>query len=145
VDPVRDLYAQLLGAWNTRRAADFAALFTPDGVSIGFDGSVATGPEIGQHLAAIFADHTPARYVARVESVRELTPDVAVLHALVGMVPEGGAELNPAVNSHQVIVAVRAADRWAIALLQNTPAQYHGRPDLAAQHLAAVQAVLDGG
>ncbi len=43
----------------------------------------------------------------------------------------GQSDLNPAVNAIQTLVVVKHAGQWQIALLQNTPAQFHGRPDLA--------------
>ena len=68
---VRDMYARLIAAWNAHDADAFAALFAEDGVSIGFDGSQATGDEIREHLAAVFGDHVTAAYVAKVrESAR---------------------------------------------------------------------------
>ena len=42
-------------------------------------------------------------------------------------------EINPAVNAIQSLVAVTRDGRWRIALFQNTPAQFHGRPELAQQ------------
>jgi hypothetical protein len=55
------LYRQLLGAWNKRNAAEFAALFAEDGNVVGFDGSQVDGrAEIEAHLGRIFADHPTA-------------------------------------------------------------------------------------
>jgi hypothetical protein len=48
---------------------------------------------------------------------------------VVGMVPAGQTDLNPDVNAVQTLLVVRNDGTWRIALLQNTPAQYHGRPD----------------
>jgi uncharacterized protein (TIGR02246 family) len=122
----------LLECWNARDSAGFAALFEPEGHSIGFDGSEMHGPgEIESTLEQIFADHETARYVAKIRDVRFLTADVAVLRAVVGMVPAGRTDLNPDVNAIQTLLAVRGDGDWRIALLQNTPAQYHGRPDAA--------------
>src|SRR2546430_17738164 len=66
VEAVRDLYAQLLTAWNDRDADRFGALFATDGASVGFDGSESHGPQIAEHLKPIFADHPTAAYVAQV-------------------------------------------------------------------------------
>lgn len=126
------LHGILLERWNKRDPAGFAALFEPEGHSVGFDGSEMHGPaEIESMLKQIFADHETARYVAKIRDVRFLTADVAVLRAVVGMVPSGQTELNPDVNAIQTLLAVRGDGDWRIALLQNTPAQYHGRPDAA--------------
>ncbi|HEX6872886.1 MAG TPA: SgcJ/EcaC family oxidoreductase, partial [Micromonosporaceae bacterium] len=102
---VRQLYARLLGAWNQRDATAMAACFAPEATMIGYDGSVATGEQIEAHLAPIFSDHPTARYVAKVREVRALGPEVALLRAIVGMIPPGSEELNPAVNAHQTVIA----------------------------------------
>jgi hypothetical protein len=47
------------------------------------------------------------------------------------MIPPGQADINPAVNAMQTMVAVSRVGEWRIALLQNTPAQFHGRPEMA--------------
>src|SRR5262249_37129029 len=130
----RALYAALLDAWNRRSAGDFAALFEAEGNTVGFDGSVYNGPsEIEASLAQIFAHHPTASYVGKVRSVRFPTGGVARLRAVAGMVPPGQADINPAVNAVQTLVACRRDDRWRITLFQNTPAAYHGRPEVAAQ------------
>ena len=128
---VRTLYRQLLDGWNKRSADAFVTPFAPDGEVIGFDGSLMTGRvEIASTLGQIFADHATAPYVSKVRSVRLLSPDVAILRAIVGMVPPGQVDLNPALNAHQTVVAARRDGTWRIELLQTTPAQFHGRPDL---------------
>jgi uncharacterized protein (TIGR02246 family) len=140
---VRDLYARLLDAWNSRDAEAFASLFAPDGTSVGFDGSVAVGEGIADHLRPIFADHPTAAYVAKVRGVRPIGAEVAVLRAIVGMVPPGRHELNPDTNAQQTLVVERHPDvGWRIVLFQNTPAQYHGRPELSAAHTAELEPLV---
>ncbi len=132
---VRALYRQILDAWNQRNAGDMAALFAEDGNVVGFDGSpLNRRAEIESAMRQIFADHLTAAYVGKIREVRFLTPEVAILRAVVGMVPPGQADLNPAVNAIQTLVAARhAGGRWRVELFQNTPAQFHGRPELAQQ------------
>ncbi len=60
--------------------------------------------------------------------MRFLAPKVAVLRAGAGMVPPGQSDVNPAVNVIQATVTAGRDGRWRIALFQNTPAQFHGRP-----------------
>lgn len=128
------VYLRLLGAWNKQSALDFASLFAKDGNTVGFDGSPMNGrDEIASTLAAIFAHHQTASYVAKVREVRMLRPDVALLRAVVGMVPPGQKQLNPAVNAIQSVLMVEQGGEWQIALLHNTPAAFHGRPQLAEQ------------
>jgi uncharacterized protein (TIGR02246 family) len=129
---VRRLYTELLNRWNKRSAAEMADLFLEDGSSIGFDGSqMNSRKEMAETLGQIFADHLTAAYIGIIREVRFLTPDVAVLRAVVGMVPPGQADLNPAVNAIQTLVAVRREEQWRIAIFQNTPAAFHGRPELS--------------
>lgn len=126
------VFHRLLERWNQRDASGFAARFMDDGVSIGFDGSAMNGrDEIEVTLSQIFADHVTSAYIGKVRSVRLLAPDVALLLAVVGMVPPGKSDINPAVNAMYTLVMKREAGEWRIALLQNTPAQFHGRPEMA--------------
>jgi uncharacterized protein (TIGR02246 family) len=127
---VRALYQQLLASWNRRDAASYAALFEKDATVIGFDGSPMSGSgEIEATLRQIFADHITAAYIGKVRSLRFLSPDIALLHAIVGMVPPGKSDINPAVNALQTLVAISVDGQWRIAWFQNTPAQFHGRPE----------------
>ncbi len=129
---VRSVYRALLEAWNRRSAAAFAALFDDEGSVVGFDGSMMNRRrDIEAELSRIFADHVTASYVGIVREVRFLGPEVAVLRAVAGMVPPGQADINPAVNTIQSLVAAKREGSWRITLYQNTPAQFHGRPDLA--------------
>src|SRR5262245_11465075 len=142
--PVRNLYRQLLTAWNERDAGRFAALFAADAWVIGFDRSQVKGAGVADHLRPIFADHPTAAYVAKVRDVRPLGGAAVVLLAIVGMVPPGQSRLNPAVNAVQTLVAEHRGGDWRIVLFQNTPAQYHGRPDLAERHAAELEPLVSG-
>lgn len=129
---VRALYRRLLASWNTRDAANFAASFVDDAEVIGFDGSQMTGrAEIEATLRQIFADHETGAYVGIIRRVRLLAPEVAMLRAVSGVIPAGQSDLNSALNAHQTLIAVKLDGVWRITLYQNTPAQFHGRPDLA--------------
>lgn len=142
---VRDLYRRLLVAWNEREAERYAALFTADSTLIGFDGSQVSGAQVAEHLRPIFADHPTAAYVAKVREVRSLGPACVLLRAIAGMAPPGQSRLNPAVNAVQTLLAQQGDDGWRIVLFQNTPAQYHGRPELTEQHTAELAPILSSG
>lgn len=142
---VRALYHRILDGWNARSAEDFAAPFAEDGAAIGFDGSQHTGRAgIAADMRRIFADHVTATYVAKVGSVRRLGPDVALLRAIVGMVPPGQSDINPAANALQTVVATKREGQWRVVLFQNTPAQFHGRPELVEQMTEELRRVLAG-
>lgn len=124
------LYTRLLDAWNRRNADDFAWLFTYDGVAIGFDGSEMNGrAAIRTSLSKIFQDHPTAAYVGKIRDVRALARGVVLLRSVAGMVPPGTKGIKPEVNTVQSVLFVTENSDWKIALLQNTPAAYHGRPD----------------
>jgi uncharacterized protein (TIGR02246 family) len=127
---IRDLYHALLDRWNSGDASGMAELLSANGNVVGFDGSQMNGrAEMAATLGKIFAEHATAAYISIVREVRFVSDDVAILRAVVGMVPPGKADINPAVNAVQSIVAVREDGEWRIALFHNTPAAYHGRPE----------------
>ena len=129
---LRSTYERLLGAWNRRDADAFASVFTPDGSTVGFDGSQMNGrDDIANTLRGIFSDHQTAAYVAKVREIRALGDQVSLLRAVVGMIPPGKSELNPAANAIQSLILFDDGADARIALLHNTPAAFHGRPQLA--------------
>ena len=139
----RELYRQLLEAWDKRNARDFALLFAPDGSLVGFDGTPVFGQaEVGAHLSEIFSHHQTARYVSIVREVRSLTGDATILSAVAGMVPPDKDDINPDVNAVQTVVAVKKAGALKVALFQNTPAAFHGRPDAVKKLTEELRAAL---
>ena len=131
-DQVRLLYRRLLEGWNRSDADEFGAAFAEDGEVVGFDGSKSTGREaIVAEMGRIFADHPTGAYVGKVRSVRKLGSDAALLRAVAGVVPAGGSDIEPKLNSVQALVAELQEGTWRVVLYQNTPAQFHGRPELA--------------
>src|SRR4051812_37422489 len=142
-DEVQNLYHILIDAWNKHDAKRMAEQFTEQGVQIGFDGSKVIGQEeILLHLQPIFEDHPTAPFVTKVKDIRPLGTDAVILHAIAGMVPPGKTDIEPAVNAHQTLVAVRKNHGWCIELFQNTPAQFHGRPELVEEMTEELRQLL---
>ena len=140
------LYRELLTAWNARDATRFAAAFSEDGSAVGFDGSQMNGrDEIASTLSEIFSNHPTAAYVAKVRELRALEPNVRLIRAVVGMVPPGKTEINPQTNAIQSLVSVGRGNELKIALLHNTPAAFHGRPELAEELTRELTAALHSG
>ena len=126
---IRALYAEFHRRWNARDGAAIAELFADEGSIVGFDGSPVDGrAAIAWHLGDIFAHHQTAAYIGIVRGVRFPTSDSAILLAVAGMVPPGGDDINPAVNTVQTLIASKR-DGWRIDLLQSTPTAFHGRPE----------------
>ncbi len=142
-EEVRSLHRHLLEAWNAQEGWAFGSLFTHDGSIVGFDGSTVDGrDEIAEYLSGIFADHETGSYVAVVREVRFLAPQVALLRAAAGLVPPGQSRVNPETNSVQGLVAVKEDGSWSVALFQNTPAAFHGRPEAAEALTEELQTLL---
>lgn len=141
----RELYRRLIEAWNKRNARDYALLFASNGSIVGFDGSQVNGQmEIGAHVSEVFSHHQTASYVTIVRDVRAIATDVALLRANAGMVPPSRDDINPELNAVQSMVAARKGGKWEIALFQNTPAAFHGRPELSKKLTEELRAVPRG-
>jgi uncharacterized protein (TIGR02246 family) len=141
---VEALYQKLIAGWNAHDGEAMAEPFTADGVIIGFDGSLSSGKKtISTEMATIFADHETGRYAVKLQSVRALGPQAVILQAIAGLVPPGQSAINPETNSHQTVVAEDQDGQWRIVLFQNTPAQFHGRPELVEDMTRELQAAAD--
>lgn len=135
------LHTALLAEWNRGDAAAMAQLFAPKGSLIGFDGSIANGPEeILAHADAIFRNPPAPRFYARVREVRVLAEDVGLLRA-VGMILSGPSAEKPEVNAIQTLIARRVGGMWKIELFQIAPAGGHGQADDAAKLTDDLQAL----
>ena len=129
---IEKLYRELLDFWNRQDAKGMTSLFSKDGSIVGFDGSQMNGKmQMESEIGQIFAHHRTASYVGKIREIRLLRKDVALLRAVAGMVQKGEKEIDPAVNTIQSLVAVKDNGMWLISLFQNTPAQFHGRPELS--------------
>lgn len=142
-DQLINLYQRLINAWNNRNAHDMANLFTEDGVQIGFDGSLAADrEEILSHIAPIFKNHPTAPFITKIKEISLLSHDAAILRAIAGMVPHGQSDINSELNAHQTMVAVYKDGNWHVKLFQNTPAQFHGRPELVEEMTNELKEIL---
>jgi uncharacterized protein (TIGR02246 family) len=140
------LYQKLLESWNNNRPDDFADLFLVDGNTIGFDGSQMNGrQQISNDLKQIFANHKVASYVGIIREIRTLAPGIFIVRAVAGMVPPGKKTIMPERNAVQSLLARKEHDKFFIALYQNTPAAFDGRPELSKQLTEELQAVFDTG
>jgi uncharacterized protein (TIGR02246 family) len=119
---VRALYQQLMDGWNQGSGAALAAVFTEDGDLVGFDGTHFKGrQEIAPFHQQLFDKWLKgSRLVGRVEDVRFLSPDVALMHAVGGTIMRGKSEPAPERDAIQTLVAVRQNGEWRLAAFQNT-------------------------
>ena len=141
---VSELFQHLLKCWNERDALGFSALFTAQGTAIGFDGTQMNGPEeIEDALEQVFKDHITSRYVWKIREIRLLSPDVALLRAVTGMVHPDRSDIDPSRNAVQSLVAMKNSSNWLISLFQNTPASFDGRAVAAMELTNELQQVLN--
>jgi len=132
LEQVETCYRHLLQAWNLRDADRFAGFFVEDGHAIGFDGSsMDSRAEIASTLAAVFLNQRIGLYVSKVVDVCEIAAGVALLRAVVGMVPPDSPDLNLTVSAVQSVIFVSRDGAVKVALLQSTPASLFGRPEVA--------------
>jgi uncharacterized protein (TIGR02246 family) len=142
---IETLYQRLLQAWNRQDANGFAALLSESATVVGFDGSVMHGrQEVSTALQGIFQHHKTARYVWKIRSIRMLDTQVALLEAAAGMIPPNQTAIKPETNAIQHLLARLHHGQWRIELFQNTPAQFHGRPEAAAALTEELQHVAEG-
>jgi uncharacterized protein (TIGR02246 family) len=123
-DAVRALYQELMDGWNRGSGDAFAAVFTEDGDLIAFDGTHFKGrKEIAPFHQQLFDKWLKGtRLVGKVNDVRFLSPDVALMHAVGSTVMRGKNEPSPERDSIQTLVAVReeGGDEWRLVAFQNT-------------------------
>jgi uncharacterized protein (TIGR02246 family) len=119
---VRALYQQMMDGWNQGSGTAFAAVFTEDGDLVAFDGTHFRGrAEIVPFHQELFAKWLKgSRLVGQVKSVRFLSPDSALMHAVGGTIMRGKSHPAPERDSIQTMVAVRQDGAWLLAAFQNT-------------------------
>ena len=122
-----------MDGWNSGDGNAFAAAFAEDADFVAFDGTQFKGRQqiasFHQQLFDLYLKGT--RLVGKVRSVRFLTPNVAVMHAVGGTVMPGQSDLEPERISIQTLVATKRDGEWHLAAFHNSRAQYMGRPELA--------------
>jgi uncharacterized protein (TIGR02246 family) len=119
---VRDLIDRLTDSWARGDAQAYAAEFTEDCDYVAFDGSRFRGPaEPGEHLARLFDTVLKdSRLEGEVESVRFVTPDVAVVLWTGSVAYPWQQRVSRRRLSRQTLVLVRRDERWLATAFQNT-------------------------
>jgi uncharacterized protein (TIGR02246 family) len=141
---IRTIYKTLLENWNENDASGFADLFTESANVIGFDGSQMNGrAQIREELAKIFHNHKVSTYVGIVKEIRKIADNLYLLRSVAGMLPPGKTEIKPDVNAIQTLIIANTPNKFKIELYQNTPAAFHGRPELSKNLTDELQRAAD--
>ena len=118
---IRAIVDRMFDAWGRGDAVAYHADLTDDADYVAFDGSRTTGRRaIATSHQQLFDKYLKGtRLTGRVESVRFLGPDVALVHATGGTVMRGKSRPSPERDSIQTLVAVRHGDEWRFAAFHN--------------------------
>jgi len=119
---VRDLFQRLLDDWDRGDGGAYGSRFTEDADYVAFDGSHTRGRE------AIAASHQElfdkylegSRLIGRIEGVKFLGPDTALVHATGNTLMRGKPRPAPERYSIQTLVAVRHEGEWRFAAFHNS-------------------------
>src|SRR5215207_5474205 len=117
---VRDLFRELLDDWGRGDGYAYGSRFTEDADYVAFEGTRTRGrEEISSHQGLFDKWLKGTRLVGRVESVRFLGPDVALVHATGSTVFPGEDKPRPSRDSIQTLVAVKDDGGWIFTAFHN--------------------------
>ncbi|MBF6334302.1 SgcJ/EcaC family oxidoreductase [Nocardia abscessus] len=118
---IRALFEDLMQAWTDNDAEAYAGLFTDDSDYVSYDGTRATGRAEHQHnhdklFRGVLAG---SALVGELESIRFVTPDVAILHGTASVLMPWRSRLPERRRSRQTLVLVRASEGWRVTAIHN--------------------------
>ena len=118
---IRAIVDRMVDAWARGDAVAYHADLTEDADYVAFDGSRRSKADsIGSHENLFRTVLYGSRLTGAVESIRFVTPDVAVVH-LTGSVVEGWRQqMRRRRLSRQTMVVVRRDGRWQVTAFHNT-------------------------
>jgi uncharacterized protein (TIGR02246 family) len=119
---IGDIFQQLLNGWNRGSGEAYGAPFMEDSDYISFDGTRTQGREkiAASHQRLFDKWLKGTRLVGQIESIRFLSPDVALIHATGGTLARGASKPSPHRNSIQTLVAVRSDGEWKFTAFHNS-------------------------
>jgi uncharacterized protein (TIGR02246 family) len=110
---VLDGAKRFMEAYNRHDAKAIAALVTEDCEFIERDGSTLRGrDEIEKEFSEAFKDNPKSRISLSLDSIRLLTPDVAIEHGTTVQFPDGATAT---VGTKYEVTHVKQGDRWLVA------------------------------
>jgi uncharacterized protein (TIGR02246 family) len=120
---LRDLYQSLLASWGCGDAQGYAAHFAPDAPYIIATGAIEMGTQeiVAGHQAIFDTWARNTRLAGTIQSLRFLTPEIALIIATGAIVSAEGVEEDE--KTIYTLVAQKQAGRWQFVAYQNTPIQ----------------------
>ncbi|MGA4994829.1 SgcJ/EcaC family oxidoreductase [Nonomuraea bangladeshensis] len=118
---IERLFADFKAAWTAGDAEAFGALFTDDSDYVSYDGAIARGRHEHQrnHDTLFRGVLAGSALVGELESIRYLTPDVAVVHGTASVLMPWRSALPKRRLSRQTVVVVRTGAGWRIGAIHN--------------------------
>ncbi|WP_040783860.1 SgcJ/EcaC family oxidoreductase [Nocardia pneumoniae] len=118
---IRALFQDLMRAWTDNDAVAYAALFTEDSDYVSYDGTRAIGRAEHQrnHDKLFRGVLAGSALVGEVESIRFVTPDVAILHGTASVLMPWRSRLPERRLSRQTLVLVRTSGNWRVSAIHN--------------------------
>jgi uncharacterized protein (TIGR02246 family) len=122
---IRELYQRMLDSWLDAPA--FAECFTPDATYIIANGKVQRGWQdiVDGHEIIFSAWARESHLEGRIDSIRFLTPDVALLIAYGHIVYDDDRSSDANKRTIYTLTAQRIDGRWTFVAYQNTPLASH--------------------
>lgn len=109
---LRNAVVKFVELYNAHKAKDMAALFAPDARMVYRDGTVINGAEaIAKSLEDAFEDDPKCAISVVVDSIRILTPDVAVEEGFTTDFPDGETQ---AARSRYTVLHLKRDGKWVM-------------------------------
>ncbi|WP_433198718.1 SgcJ/EcaC family oxidoreductase [Nocardia sp. CA-107356] len=118
---LRTVFQQVMQTWTDNDAEAFGALFTDDSDYVSYDGTRAIGRKEhqGNHDKLFRGVLAGSALVGELESIRYVTPDVAILHGTASVLMPWRSQLPKRRLSRQTVVLVRMPEGWRITAIHN--------------------------
>ncbi|NKY30953.1 SgcJ/EcaC family oxidoreductase [Nocardia gamkensis] len=118
---IRTLFRDLMQAWTDNDAEAYAGHFTADSDYVSYDGTRAIGRAEHQrnHDKLFRGVLAGSALVGDLESIRFVTPDVAILHGTASVLMPWRSRLPERRRSRQTLVLVRTSEGWRITAIHN--------------------------
>lgn len=119
---IQRLFKHMLDAWTRGDAKAYVEYFTEDADYVSFDGNRAVGRQASAHEHDLLFRGVlkGSALVGDIQSIRYITPDVAIVHATGSVLMPWRSKLPKKRLSLQTIIALRTAEGWRFTAFHNT-------------------------